>query len=107
MLEHSHAKGVFAASEDFVAKAHVTPELYAQMYSASVADPEAFWDKEGQRIDWIKPYTRVKNTSFAPGNISIKWFEDGHLNVSANCIDRHMLTRANQTAIIWEPDDPK
>ncbi len=107
MSEQGQASGVFAASKEFVSKAHVTPELYAQMYSASVADPEAFWAKEGQRIDWTRPFTRVKNTSFAPGNISIKWFEDGALNVSANCIDRHMLTRADQTAIIWEPDDPK
>jgi len=100
-------KAVYPASADFVAKAHIDAATYEARYAASVADPEAFWGAEGQRLDWIKPYTRVKNTSFAPGNISIKWYEDGHLNVSANCIDRHMLTRANQTAIIWEPDDPK
>ena len=60
-----------------------------------------------QRIDWIKPFSKVKNTNFAKGEVSIKWYEDGTLNISANCIDRHMQTRANQTAIIWEPDDPK
>jgi acetyl-CoA synthetase len=107
MSEQGQGIGVYKASAAFVASAHVTPEQYNSMYAASVADPETFWGREGQRIDWIRPYTRVKNTSFAPGNISIKWFEDGALNVSANCIDRHMLTRANQTAIIWEPDDPK
>ncbi|MES2144886.1 MAG: AMP-binding protein, partial [Pseudomonadota bacterium] len=107
MSEQGQAGGVFAASDAFVANAHVTPARYGEMYRASVADPDAFWAAEGQRIDWIRPYTRVKNTSFAPGHISIKWFEDGALNVSANCIDRHMLTRATQTAIIWEPDDPK
>jgi acetyl-CoA synthetase len=100
-------KSVYPASAEFVAKAHIDAAGYEERYAASIADPDAFWGAEGLRLDWIKPYTRVKNTSFAPGNISIKWFEDGHLNVSANCIDRHMLTRANQTAIIWEPDDPK
>ncbi len=101
------AKSVYPPSADFVARAHVDAEGYARRYAASIADPEAFWGAEGQRIDWIRPYTRVKNTSFQPGNVSIRWFEDGTLNVSANCIDRHMLTRAEQTAIIWEPDDPK
>jgi acetyl-CoA synthetase len=101
------AKSVYLPSADFVASAHVDAAGYASSYEASVRDPEAFWASEGLRLDWIRPYTRVKNTSFAPGNISIKWFEDGALNVSANCIDRHMLGRAAQTAIIWEPDDPK
>tara|TARA_B110000977_G_scaffold196859_1_gene278110 strand:- start:619 stop:2496 length:1878 start_codon:yes stop_codon:yes gene_type:complete len=76
------------------------------MYADSMADPDAFWGEHGKRIDWIKPYTKVKNTSFAPGNVDIKWFEDGTLNVSANCVDRHVETRGDQTAIIWEPDDP-
>ncbi|MFP5481176.1 MAG: acetate--CoA ligase [Alphaproteobacteria bacterium] len=107
MTDQSPLKSIYPASDDFVAKAHVDAAAYESRYAASVKDPEGFWGQEAQRLDWIKPFTRVKNTSFAPGNISIKWFEDGHLNVSANCIDRHMLTRANQTAIIWEPDDPK
>ncbi len=107
MTEQGLAVGVYPASEAFVAKAHVTPQLYAQMYAASIADPDAFWAREGQRIDWIKPFTKVKNTSFAPGAVSIKWFEDGTLSVAANCIDRHLAKRANQTAILWEPDDPK
>ncbi|MFY0662968.1 MAG: acetate--CoA ligase, partial [Shimia sp.] len=76
------------------------------MYAASMSDPEGFWREHGQRVDWIKPYTKVKNTSFAPGNVDIKWFEDGTLNVAANCIDRHLETRGNQAAIIFEPDDP-
>ena len=101
------AKSIHPPSAAFAAAAHVDAETYAKRYAASIQDPEAFWGAEGQRIDWIKPYTKVKNTSFAPGKVSIKWYEDGHLNVSANCIDRHMLTRADQTAIIWEPDDPK
>ena len=87
-------------------RAHVDAESYAQMYAASVSDPEAFWGEHGRRLDWMTPYTRVKNTSFAPGNVDIRWFEDGTLNVCANCVDRHLATRGDQTAIIWEPDDP-
>ena len=75
------------------------------MYAASISDPDAFWAEHGKRIDWIKPFSKVRNASFEPGNISIKWFEDGTLNVSANCIDRHIATRGDQTAIIWEPDE--
>ncbi|MFM7333116.1 MAG: acetate--CoA ligase [Tabrizicola sp.] len=101
------AKSIYPPSSDFAAKAHVDAKTYEARYAASIQDPEAFWGAEGQRIDWIKPYTRVKNTSFEMGSVSIKWFEDGALNVSANCIDRHLLNRADQTAIIWEPDDPK
>ncbi|MCB2135587.1 MAG: AMP-binding protein, partial [Rhodobacteraceae bacterium] len=88
-------------------KAHVTPESYASDYAASVNDPEGYWGRQGKRIDWIKPFSKVKNTNFEYGKVSIKWYEDGTLNVSANCIDRHLPKRANQTAIIWEPDDPK
>ena len=87
-------------------RAHVDAESYGQMYAASVSDPEAFWGEHGRRLDWMTPYTRVKNTSFAPGNVDIRWFEDGTLNVCANCVDRHLATRGDQTAIIWEPDDP-
>ena len=84
---------------------HINAEKYVQMYDASVSQPDVFWGEQGQRIDWIKPFTKVKNTSFEPGNIDIRWFEDGTLNASANCIDRHLATRGDQTAIIWEPDD--
>ncbi|MBL9049748.1 MAG: acetate--CoA ligase [Tabrizicola sp.] len=101
------AKSVYPPSAAFAASAHVDAKAYAARYADSVRDPDAFWGAEGLRLDWIKPYTKVKNSSFAQGSVSIKWFEDGALNVSANCIDRHMLTRADQTAIIWEPDDPK
>ncbi len=97
----------YAPSPEMCQRAHVDAHGYAKMYAASIADPDAFWGEHGKRLDWIKPYTRVKNTSFAPGNIDIKWFEDGILNVAANCIDRHVESRGDQTAIIWEPDDPK
>ncbi len=87
-------------------KPHVTASDYAQMYDASANDPDAFWGEHGKRVDWIKPFSKIKNTSFEPGKIDIRWFKDGTLNVSANCIDRHLETRGDQTAIIWEPDDP-
>lgn len=95
-----------APSAEFAAQALLDAEGYEAMYKASMDDPEAFWSEHGQRLDWIKPYTRAKHTSFDYHNVSIKWFEDGALNVSANCIDRHLATRGDQTAIIWESDDP-
>ncbi len=79
---------------------------YQEMYKRSVDDPDGFWADEAGKIDWITPFTKVKNTSFAAPDVSIKWFEDGTLNVSANCIDRHLATRGDQVAILWEGDDP-
>ncbi|TCL09025.1 acetyl-coenzyme A synthetase [Shimia isoporae] len=96
----------YAPSAEMTANAHINPDNYASMYASSISDPDGFWREHGQRVDWIKPFTTVKNTSFAPGNVDIKWFEDGTLNVSANCIDRHLAERGGQTAIIWEPDSP-
>ncbi|MEX3014064.1 acetate--CoA ligase [Gymnodinialimonas hymeniacidonis] len=86
--------------------AHIDGAGYEKMYAASIADPEAFWGEQGKRIDWIKPYTKVKDVSYAHEDVHIRWYEDGTLNVSANCIDRHLATRGDQTAIIWEPDSP-
>ncbi len=85
---------------------YIDAERYADLYAKSIADPDGFWRAQGQRLDWIKPYTKVKNTSFAHDKVSIKWYEDGQLNVSVNCVDRHLAKRAGQTAIIWESDDP-
>src|SRR6056297_1184096 len=96
----------YPPSAETVARAHVDAETYDRMYAASISDPDAFWGEHGKRIDWIKPFSTVKDVSFAPGNVSIKWFEDGTLNVCANCVDRHVATRGDQTAIIWEPDSP-
>jgi acetyl-CoA synthetase len=87
-------------------RALVNAERYEADYLRSVDDPEGYWREKAGRIDWMKPFTRVKNTSFGPGEVSIKWFEDGTLNVSANCIDRHLADKRDQIAIIWEGDDP-
>jgi acetyl-CoA synthetase len=98
---------IYAVAPDWKKRAFIDEGKYHEMYAASVADPDKFWGEQGKRVDWIKPYTKVKNTSFAPDNVSIKWFEDGTLNLSYNCIDRHLAKRGNQVAIIWEGDDPK
>ncbi|HKQ55726.1 MAG TPA: acetate--CoA ligase [Methyloceanibacter sp.] len=87
-------------------RAFIDEDAYEKLYRKSVEKPDKFWGKEGKRLDWIKPYSRVKDTSFAYPDISIRWFEDGTLNVAANCIDRHLKKRGKQVAIIWEPDDP-
>src|SRR3984957_10704648 len=84
----------------------MTQPQYEAAYAESVKDPDGYWKKEAARLDWAKPFTKVKNVSWDPDNLSIKWFEDGALNVSANCIDRHLERRGDQTAIIWEGDDP-
>jgi acetyl-CoA synthetase len=89
------------------ARAFMTKDQYQAAYAASVRDPDGFWRGEAARLDWIKPFTRVSDVSYDAANLHIKWFEDGVLNVAANCIDRHLASRADQTAIIWEGDDPK
>src|ERR1700744_5466185 len=92
---------------DWKARAYIDKAKYEEMYARSVKDPDGFWREEAKRVDWMKPFTKVKNVSWDPDNLSIKWFEDGALNVSANCIARHLAKREQQTAIIWEGDDPK
>jgi acetyl-CoA synthetase len=86
--------------------AYIGKDDYEKLYAKSVKNPEKFWAKQAKRIDWIKPFSIVKNCSFGYPDVSIKWYEDGTLNVSANCIDRHLKKRGKKTAIIWEPDDP-
>src|ERR1700730_13276401 len=78
---------------------------YFKLYEQSIENPDGFWREQGKRLNWIKPYTKVKDTSFT-GNVRIKWFEDGTLNASVNCVDRHLPMRADQTAILWEGDSP-
>src|SRR6478735_12105617 len=91
---------------DWARRAHADAAKYDSMYASSVSTPDTFWAEHGRRIDWIKPITKVENTSFELGKVSIKWFEDGVLNAAYNCIDRHLEKRGAQTAIIWEGDDP-
>ncbi len=97
---------LYPPSKEFVANAHINAAQYKEMYEASISDPESFWGEQGKRLDWITPYTRVKNTTFEYPDVSIKWYEDGELNVCANCVDRHLETRGDQVAIIWEGDEP-
>ena len=97
---------IYPVSADWAQRAFINEAKYKDMYARSVADPDGFWGEQGKRIDWMTPYTKVKNTSFGPGDVSIKWYEDGVTNAAFNCVDRHLPTRANQTAIIFEGDDP-
>lgn len=97
---------VFPVPDQVAADAWVDNDKYLEMYQASVDDPEAFWGEQGKRIDWIKPYSKVKDTDFS-NDVTIKWYYDGTLNASYNCLDRHLETRGDQTAIIWEGDDPE
>ena len=92
-------------SKTWSENSHINRKIYDDLYAESIESPEIFWGKHGQRIDWIKPYTKVKNTSYKKNNISIQWFEDGTLNISANCIDRHLKDNSQKKAIIWESDD--
>jgi acetyl-CoA synthetase len=98
---------IYDVTADWSKRAYVDAAKYQDMYARSIKDPNGFWGEQAKRVDWIKPFTKVENVSFAPGNISIKWFEDGVLNVAYNCVDRHLEKRGDQTAIIWEGDDPK
>ncbi|KMO36927.1 acetyl-CoA synthetase [Methylobacterium tarhaniae] len=97
---------VVEVSQDARARAHIDEAKYQAWYEASIRDPEAFWREHGKRIDWFTPYAKVKETTFGPGDVSIKWFSDGVTNAAYNCIDRHLGTRGDQVAIIWEGDDP-
>ncbi|MCY4035581.1 MAG: AMP-binding protein, partial [Hyphomicrobiales bacterium] len=96
----------FPVPSKWAQRAWVDKEGYEALYRESIEDPDGFWRREGKRIDWIKPYEKVCNASYAPGAVDIRWYEDGILNASANCIDRHLDTRGDQVAIIWEGDDP-
>ena len=90
----------------FAAKARINKDKYTKMYAESISDPDTFWGRVGQRLDWIKPFTKVSDVSFDASDLHVRWYEDGLLNVSANCLDRHLATRGDKAAIIWEGDDP-
>ena len=97
---------IHPVSAQFAAKARIDKAAYERDYAESVRDPAAFWGRIGQRLDWIKPYTQVKDTSFDANDLYIRWYADGELNLAANCLDRHLAKRGDKTAIIWEGDDP-
>ena len=97
---------IFPVTNDLAAQALIDNETYQAMYAESIADPESFWNKHGKRIDWIKPYTKIKNTKYSKEDVSIKWYEDGTLNACWNCVDRHLEEYGDQIAIIWEGDEP-
>src|ERR1700741_74694 len=98
---------IYDVPAEWTKRAFINESQYRKMYERSLADPNAFWAEEAKRIRWMKPFSKVKNTSFNKPNIFIKWFEAGVTNAAYNCIDRHLHSRGNQTAIIWEGDDPK
>jgi acetyl-CoA synthetase len=97
---------VFEVPEEIRAKALVDDAKYQEMYAHSITDPDAFWGEHGKRLDWMQPYSRVKNTHYGKDDVSIKWYEDGTLNACVNCVDRHLDSRGDQVAIIWEGDNP-
>ena len=97
---------LFPVPGDWAARAHADQTTYQQMYRASVEDPEGFWAEQGKRIDWIKPYTEIRDVSYDAADLHIRWYYDGTLNASVNCIDRHLDKRGDQVAIIWEGDEP-
>ena len=97
----------YPPSAEFAADALIGAEQYDEMYARSISDPDGFWAEQAQRLEWMARPTKIKDTCFDFGKVDIKWFEDGVLNVAYNCIDRHLATRADQTAIIFEPDNPE
>ncbi len=103
----STAAKTYPPSQQMADAAHVNAEKYTAMYEASISDPDGFWREQGARVDWMKPFTQVSDVDFTLGKVKINWYADGELNVAANCIDRHLDTRGDQTAIIWEPDSPE
>jgi acetyl-CoA synthetase len=102
---HQAQEQVFPVRPEIAARALVNEAQYREMYERAVRDPDGFWAEQARRISWMKPPTKIKNTSFS-GNVSIRWYEDGMLNASVSCLDRHLAAHGDQTAIIWEGDDP-
>ena len=100
------ADKIFPVPENYKNSAHVTKEIYEDLCQQAETDSEKFWDKIGKRVDWIKPYSKIKDITWSKKNVDINWYYDGKLNVSENCIDRHLKDRADDIAIIWEGDNP-
>jgi acetyl-CoA synthetase len=99
-------EAIYPVPAQWADSALIDSARYDEMYRSSVTDPDAFWRAEAQRLDWIKPFTSVKQTSFHEADFGIKWFADGTLNLAANALDRHLAQRGDRTAILWEPDSP-
>ena len=97
---------IVPVSGEWARSARVDDAGYREMYRRSIEDPEGFWAEHGRCVDWIRPYSRIRDVSYAPDDVHVRWFEDGTLNASANCLDRHLETRGDKTAVIWEGDDP-
>ena len=97
---------LYEVPQEFAARARIRQDDYRRMYAESVSDSAGFWGRMGRRLDWIRPYTQVRDVSYDAADFRIRWFHDGQLNVAANCLDRHLATRGDQAAIIWEGDDP-
>ncbi len=97
---------LYKVPADFAAQARIRKDDYERMYRESVQDPEGFWGRMGKRIEWTRPYSQVRDVSFDAKDFHVKWFHDGQLNVSYNCLDRHLATRGDKTAILWEGDNP-
>jgi acetyl-CoA synthetase len=104
--EETTMSTLYPVPPEFAASARIDKATYDRLYAESIADPEAFWRRVGKRLDWIRPYSRIKDVSFDANDLHIRWYHDGELNVSANCLDRHLAERGDKTAIIWEGDDP-
>ena len=98
---------IFKTKPNWVKNALIGKSDYEKKYIKSIKNNDEFWKKEGKRISWIKPYSKIKNVKYSKDDVRIKWYEDGTLNASANCIDRHLKDKKDKTAIIWVGDDPK
>ena len=98
---------IIKTKSDWIKKGLVNKKIYEKKYNDSIKNNDAFWKKEGKRITWIKPYKKIKDVKYSKSEVRIKWYEDGTLNASANCIDRHLKNKKDKTAIIWVGDDPK
>ena len=105
--DNKSSEKVYKVKSEWLKKAFVSKNIYEKKYSQSLKDNDGFWRKEGKRISWIKPYTKIKDVRYSSSDVNIKWFYDGTLNASANCIDRHLKNNKDKTAIMWVGDDPK
>ena len=106
-VRDSQEELIIKTKSDWIKKGLVNKKNYEKKYNNSIKNNDAFWKKEGKRITWIKPYTKIKNVKYSKSEVQIKWYEDGTLNASANCIDRHLKNKKDKTAIIWIGDNPK